>query len=134
MKFHDEKKGDIVLLTLEGDMIGGPAAARLSEKLRDLCDHDMRKILVDMKQIEWMNSSGLGTLIASLTTIRNCGGGFKLLNLSEKVRELLVITKLDRVFEIFDDEGEATASFTEKGSGTDYLRDPVGRRVQWENR
>ena len=112
MNINVEEKNSVVLISLEGEMIGGPAAAQLSEKLHELCDNNKKKILVDLQNIDWMNSSGLGILIGSLTTLRNCGGEFKLLHLSKKVGELLKITKLDRVFDIFEDEGEAIASFS----------------------
>ena len=111
MNFSVEEKDNFVIISIDGDMIGGPAATQLSEKLRELCDQGKKQILVDLKNVKFMNSSGLGILIGSLTTTRNCGGEFKLLHLNEKVQELLKITKLNRVFEVFDDEGKAIASF-----------------------
>jgi anti-sigma B factor antagonist len=105
------EEGSVVILECVGDMVGGPAATQLSEKIHELIGVGKTSILVDMKNVAWMNSSGLGILIAGLTTVRNSGGDLKLLHLAKKIHELLRITKLDCVFEVFDDGGEAIASF-----------------------
>ena len=112
MKSSVREKEDVVIITLEGDMVGGPDATLLSEKLRDLIEGGKNKIIVDMEKVDWMNSSGLGILIGSLTTVRNSGGDLKLIHLKKKLKELLRITKLRRVFEVFEDESEAVGSFT----------------------
>jgi len=105
-----EKQG-VVVFTVQGEMVGGPDATQVSEKIRSLLEQGKRKFLIDMEKVEWMNSSGLGILIASLTTVKNHQGQLKLLHVRKKPMELLQITKLDRVFEVFEDEGEAIASF-----------------------
>lgn len=111
MKFQDRSEGDVVVITLEGEMVGGPDAALLSDKLRELLEEKKNRIVLDMTRVDWMNSSGLGILIGSLTTVRNSGGDLKLLHLSQKLQELLRITKLGCVFEVFEDEEGAIASF-----------------------
>ncbi len=111
MEIRPEEKADVVILHLKGDMIGGPDAAMLGEELHQLIESGKRRFLLDMAEVDWMNSSGLGILIGGLTTVRNSGGDLKLLGLSRKIRELLKITKLDCVFETFDQEGEALESF-----------------------
>lgn len=111
MKFQDRTEGDVVVITLEGEMVGGPDAALLSEKLRELLEQQKNRIVLDMTKVDWMNSSGLGILIGSLTTVRNSGGDLKLFNLSGKLQELLRITKLRCVFEVFDDVEGAIGSF-----------------------
>jgi len=111
MKLSQKEKEGVVILTLEGQMVGGPDATQLTETLHDLIEHDKKQILVDLKQIDWMNSSGLGILIGAITTVRNSGGELKLMNLSQKPTQLLKVTHLDRVFDIFDSEELALASF-----------------------
>ena len=112
MKFSIKDMKDIVILTLDGGIMGGPDAALLSETLRDLVEEGKKKIVVDMEKVDKMNSSGLGILISGLTSVRNHGGELKLLHLGKKIQELLRITKLHRVFDIFDNEQEAIASFS----------------------
>ena len=112
MKFDVREKKGVVIVLLEGDMLGGPDATLLSEKFREFIGDGKNKIVVDMEKVNWMNSSGLGILIGGLTTVRNSGGDLRLLYLNDKARELLRITKLSRVFETFDDEDKAIDSFT----------------------
>ncbi|HHS12938.1 MAG TPA: anti-sigma factor antagonist [bacterium] len=111
MRIKTEESGSVVIITLEGDMIGGPDAARLADQFRVLIDQGKKRIIVNMSQVSYINSTGLGILIGGLTTVRNKGGELKLLKLEKKLRELLRITKLDCVFEIFENEEEAIASF-----------------------
>ena len=111
MKLSQKEKEGVVILTLEGEMVGGPDATQLTETLHDLIEQEKKRILVDLKQVDWMNSSGLGILIGAITTVRNSGGDLKLMNLSQKPMQLLKITHLDRVFDIFESEELALASF-----------------------
>ncbi len=111
MKFDVREKKGVVIVLLEGEMLGGPDATLLLEKFREFIGAGRNRIVVDMARVDWMNSSGLGILIGGLTTVRNSGGDLKLLHLNDKPQELLRITKLSRVFETFDDEDEAIDSF-----------------------
>ena len=111
MKFDFRKIDDVQIIIINGEMVGGPDATLLSEKIREYIDLGKNKIIIDMKNVHWMNSSGLGILIGGLSTVRNQGGDLKLIHLKEKPQELLRITKLDQVFQIFDREEEALASF-----------------------
>lgn len=112
MNFTAKERENVVILTLEGEMVGGPDATLLTEKLRDLINSNKNKIVVDLNQVNYMNSSGLGILIAGLTTVRNSGGDLKLLHLAKRLVDLIKITKMDRVFAIFDDEDKAIDSFS----------------------
>lgn len=112
MNFTAKERDNVVILTLEGEMVGGPDATLLTEKLRDLINSNKNKIVVDLNQVNYMNSSGLGILIAGLTTVRNSGGDLKLLHLAKRLVDLIKITKMDRVFAIFDDEDKAIDSFS----------------------
>lgn len=111
MKLSVTTREKVTVITLEGDMVGGPDATLLSEKLRDLSEKDQNRIVVNMEKVDFMNSSGLGILIGAVTTVRNSGGDLKLLRVGRKLQELLRITKLQCVFDVFEDEDEAVASF-----------------------
>ncbi len=112
MKFDIRERRGVVVIALDGEMVGGPDATVLTEKLHDLIDSGKNRIVVDLACVDWMNSSGLGILIGGLTTVRNSGGELKLLNLPKKIQGLLKVTKLDRVFEVFENEGEVVGSFS----------------------
>jgi anti-sigma B factor antagonist len=109
MKCVTEEKANIVIMRVEGRI--GPDATLISEKVYDCIDQGKHRILVDMKLVNWMSSTGLGILIGSLTTLRNHNGDLKLLNVGEKVREILRVTKLDKIFETYEDEEKAIGSF-----------------------
>ena len=111
MEFQIKEQKDVVIIELIGDMVGGPDAVRLTEKLHELVGQKKVRIVVNLCRIKWMNSSGLGILIGGLNTVRNNEGDLKLCCLSEKTRHLLKITQLDRVFEIFDQEEEAIEKY-----------------------
>ena len=112
MRFEIKEKGDIVIIVLDGEMVGGPDATMLTEKLHGLIEEGRNHIIIDMTKVNYMNSSGLGILIGGLTTVRNNGGKLRLLNLAPKLQEMLRITKLDQVFTLYDDEGKAIASLS----------------------
>jgi len=111
MHIQIDKGSEVVRISLDGEMIGGPDATRLAETFHELIENGHQKILMDMEKVSWMNSSGLGILIGGLTTLRNAGGDLKLLNLAKKIQDLLRITKLLGIFEVYTNEEEAIASF-----------------------
>ncbi|MFO7890087.1 MAG: STAS domain-containing protein [bacterium] len=114
MKFTIEERDNIILIRMEGDVIGGPDAATISEKIRDFLSQGKKKFIIDLKSVRWMNSSGLGVLIGCLTTVRNNQGKLILLHIPTKVKELLKLTKLERVFQQFENEDTAIENFKEK--------------------
>jgi anti-sigma B factor antagonist len=111
MQFSMKEKKGVTVITIEGKMIGGPDAALLSEKLHELIEKGQKRFVVNMEKVDWMNSSGLGILIGGLTTVRNHQGDFKLCCLGKKPKELLEITKLNKVFSIHAQEDEAIVDF-----------------------
>ncbi len=111
MKMKQTEQDNIVILELSGKIMGGPDAALLNEKLYELIEAGKTKIIADLNKVDWMNSSGLGILIGGLTTMRNNDGNLKLVNVTERIKSLLMITKLLNVFETFDSVDEAIASF-----------------------
>jgi anti-sigma B factor antagonist len=94
----------------------GKDAVWLRHKFRALAERDEKQILLNMADITYVDSSGLGELVAAYTRVSKLGGELKLLNLTERVTELMVITKLLTVFESFDDELVAVGSYTVRES------------------
>ncbi len=111
MEIQQREQNDIVILALSGKIIGGPDATLFNDKLHDLIESGKNKVIADLSQVDWMNSSGLGILISALTTIRNSGGDLKIANGPEKIKNLLTITKLVNVFPIYDTIEDAIASY-----------------------
>ena len=111
MKLTDRELNNIVILEPKGKIMGGPDASLLHDKLYELIENDRKKIVIDLSRVEWMNSTGLGILISSYTTLRNHEGELKLANVTDKIRSLLTITKLVTVFDSHDSVEEAVKSF-----------------------
>jgi len=103
--------GDVILLDLRGRITLGEETERLRTKVRQLIEAGRRKILLDLKEVSYIDSVGLGTLIASYTSARKEGGEVKLLHLPAGVHHLLQITRLSTVFDIYDDLDAACRSF-----------------------
>jgi anti-sigma B factor antagonist len=111
MNLKEKDINGIVVLELSGKVMGGPDANLLSEKLHELVDKKKTKVVADLGKVSWMNSSGLGILIGGLTTMRNNNGDLKLINVTERIKSLLIITKLITIFETFESLDEAVDSF-----------------------
>lgn len=91
--------GEVVVFYLKGKLMGGPESVEVGEAIRRFINSGKRKFVIDLGDVEWINSSGLGMLIGGLTSIRNVGGSLILARLTEKIESLLIITKLSTVFE-----------------------------------
>ncbi len=111
MKLVDYEKEGIFVLEPKGKIMGGPDATLLHEKLHECIDQGKKKVVIDLAQVDWMNSTGLGILISGLTTLKNNGGELKLANVTEKIQSLLTITKLVTVFDAHDSVEDAIKSF-----------------------
>jgi anti-sigma B factor antagonist len=111
MKLNFYEKDGIAILEPKGKIMGGPDATLLHDQLHEFIEKGKKKVVVDMAQVEWMNSTGLGILISGLTTLRNNQGELKLANVTGKIQSLLTITKLITVFEAFDSVEDAVKSF-----------------------
>lgn len=111
MKLSHHEKNGVVVLEPHGKIMGGPDATLLHDQLHDLIAEKKLKVVIDLSQVDWMNSTGLGILISSLTTLRNSQGDLKLASVTDKIQSLLTITKLITVFEAYDSVDEAVASF-----------------------
>ena len=111
LEVNERQAGDVTILDLSGAVRMGDGAVSLPNAIRGLNDQGNKKILLNLADVKNVDSSGIGELIANYTTISRDGGQLKLLNLTEKIQNLLVITKLLTVFDSFEDEGEALNSF-----------------------
>ncbi len=103
--------GDVTILDLSGAVRMGDGAVSLRNAIRSLIDQGNKKILLNLSGVKNIDSSGIGELIANYTTLSRDGGQLKLLKLTDKIRDLLVITKLLTVFDSYDDEAEALNTF-----------------------
>jgi anti-sigma B factor antagonist len=112
MKVLKERKGDITVLRLRGTLMGGPDSKVFDEALAEVLQSGATSVLVDMADISWVNSTGLGILIAGHRTVSTKGGSLKLLHVSKRIESLLMVTKLNTLFESYDDEAQAYASFS----------------------
>lgn len=111
MKISTRQVDGITILDLSGRITLGEGSVQLRDATRDLLAKGQKNILLNLADVNYIDSSGIGELVSAYTTIRNQGGELKLLNLTKKVHDLLQITKLYTVFDVKDDEASAIASF-----------------------
>lgn len=111
MKFKTSLHGGIPVVAIEGNLMGGPDASTLNDKLIELTDAEQKHVVVDLSGVNIINSSGLGMLIKGASTMKNAGGGLKIARASEKILELIKITKLTAILQTYNTVAEAAASF-----------------------
>lgn len=111
MKMKIREVYNAVVVELKGNIMGGPEASELNTQLHELVNQGKKNVVIDLAEVTFMNSSGLGMLISCLTTVKNAGGELKLANATEKIQSLLVITKLVQIFENYDSVDKAVESF-----------------------
>jgi len=111
MQISEKKENDVTVLNLDGSLMGGPEAVSLNEKINRLLDEKSLKVVLNLEQVERVNSSGLGILIKVLTTFKRNGGELKLAHVNPKIENLLVVTKLNTIFESYETEESAVNSF-----------------------
>lgn len=112
MKITTRQVDGVTILDLSGRITLGEGSVMLRDAVRDLLAKGSKQILLNLADVNYIDSSGIGELVSAYTTARNQGGELKLLNLTKKVHDLLQITKLYTVFDVKDDEASAIASFT----------------------
>lgn len=101
----------VTVMDLSGRITLGEGSVALREAVREALAAGSKKILLNVADVNYVDSAGLGELVGAYTSVKNAGGELKLLNISKKIKDLLVITKLVTVFEVKNDEKEAIASF-----------------------
>ena len=101
----------VTVLNLNGRITLGEGSVQIRDAIRDLIGKGQKRILLDLGEVNYIDSSGLGELVSAYTTVKNQGAALKLLKLTRKVHDLLQLTKLYTVFDIYDAEASAIASF-----------------------
>ena len=104
-------KEGIVILDAKGQMVAGESADRLRERLKAMAEAGPANVILNLAHVDYIDSSGLGALVMSFSALRKKEGTLKLLNLTRRNVELLVLTKLETVFEVYDEEQSAVNSF-----------------------
>ncbi|HEU4710234.1 MAG TPA: STAS domain-containing protein [Pyrinomonadaceae bacterium] len=107
----ERQAGDVTILDMSGEVRIGDSSVAFRDVVRKLTADGKNKILLNLAGVNYVDSSGIGELIANYTTVSRQGGQLKLLNLTDRIQNLLVITKLLTVFDSYEDEGEALKSF-----------------------
>lgn len=110
--------GGVAIVDISGRITLGEESAALRELVCDLLSKGHKKILFNLADVNYMDSTGLGHLVSSFTSVRKQGGELKLLNLTNKIQDLMQITKLYTVFDILDNEAAALKSFGQSASAT----------------
>jgi anti-sigma B factor antagonist len=111
VKMSNRQVGDVTVVDASGRITLGEGASVFRDTIRDLAAKGNKKILVNLADVSYIDSSGIGEMVSSFTTVTNHGGQLKLLSLTKRVKDLLQITKLYTVFEVFEDESSAVRSF-----------------------
>ncbi|HLK34046.1 MAG TPA: STAS domain-containing protein [Terriglobales bacterium] len=111
MKANTRQVDGVTIVDLSGRITLGEGSVILRDTVRDLVGKGSKKILLNLGEVNYIDSSGIGELVSAFTSVRNQGGELKLLNLTKKVHDLLQITKLYTVFDVKDDETAAIKSF-----------------------
>ena len=111
LDIHKREKEGVTILDLKGRLVVGEPSVRLREKLAEQTTQGVRKVILNLNGVEYIDSTGLGSMVICYTSLQKAGGTMKLLNLTRRNIELLVLTKLSTVFEVFVSEQDAVNSF-----------------------
>jgi anti-sigma B factor antagonist len=111
MQIEERAVGEVVVLDLKGRVTLGDGDELLKDKVNSLVNRGFKKIVLNLAEVPYVDSAGLGEIVRTYTTVSRQGGSLKLLNLTKRISDLLSITKLLTVFETFDTESEAIKSF-----------------------
>ena len=114
MSVKERLDGDVAIMSVSGNLMGGPETTAVHDKVREVVGKGHKKLVIDLAGVKWINSSGLGVLMGSMTTMKNADGEMKLANVTQKVRSLLIVTQIITFFETYDSLEDAVSSFTSK--------------------
>jgi len=112
MQIDERAVGDVTVLDLKGKITLGEGDELLKDKVNSLVNQGRKKIVLNLAQVPYIDSAGLGEVVRTFTTVSRQGGSLKLLNLTKRITDLLSITKLLTVFETYESESEAVKSFS----------------------
>lgn len=111
LEIAQRESEEVAVLDMKGRLTVGDSAAALRDYLRELSAAGKNNVVLNLAEVDYIDSTGLGSLVVAYTTLRKAGGHLRLLNVNRRNIELLVLTKLTTVFELFDDEQHAVNSF-----------------------
>jgi anti-sigma B factor antagonist len=114
MRIKEKIVEDVAVLTFSGDLVGEPETTKVREKIYSLIAEDINNVVIDMGDVAYVNSSGLGSLISALTSLRNAKGDLKLARVGKKVKSIFVVTQLVKVFDTYETVDRALAGFRKK--------------------
>jgi anti-sigma B factor antagonist len=112
MQIEERAIGDVIVLDLKGRITLGEGDELLKDKVNSILSQGHKKVILNLADVPYIDSAGLGEIVRTYTTVSRQGGGLKLLNLTKRITDLLSITKLLTVFETFESESEAVRSFS----------------------
>ncbi|MEE9169388.1 MAG: STAS domain-containing protein [bacterium] len=111
MTIKEEIRDNIAILHLKGNMMGGPDTMEVHEKVKSLIGDKVTNVVIDLSKVKWMNSSGLGALMACMSSLKNSDGQLKISGATEKIKNLFMITKLMTIFNTYETVDRAVASY-----------------------
>lgn len=117
MTLKSRETGDVLILDASGKLTLGEASSAVRDAVRKALADGKRKLILNLADVNYVDSAGIGELVSAFTSVTNQGGEMRLLKVSNKIKDVLQITKLYTVFQVYDDEQAALASFS-KGSAT----------------
>jgi anti-sigma B factor antagonist len=116
MKIDEKTVDNILVLELSGELMGGEETKPLQERVYKAIEDNKPYVVLDMKGLKWMNSSGLGIIMSCLTTLRGSDGDLRIAGTSDRVRRPIEVTKLDQVIKLFDSVDAAIQSYATGGN------------------
>ena len=116
LQFDSKVVGDVCVLVPEGKIVIGDEVGAMREKIKEVLQSGCKNILVSLEKVSYMDSTGVGALVGSFSTIQKQGGQLKLTNLSQRTRDILLVTKLLTVFDVYENEADGIKSFAAKKS------------------
>jgi anti-sigma B factor antagonist len=112
MQIHEREVSDVTILDIHGKLTLGEGDELLRDKINSLIHQGRKKLILNLAEVPYIDSAGLGEIVRTYTTVSRQGGSLKLLNLTKRIQDLLAITKLLTVFETFESENDAVKSFS----------------------
>ncbi len=112
MSVKEKIVSNVAVLTVSGKLMGGPETWEIHEKVKGLINDEMKKVVIDLSKVKWMNSQGLGMLMSCHTSLKNVEGALKISGATDKVQSLFMITQMITIFDTYDTSDLAVASFS----------------------
>ncbi len=111
MSLKELVQGDVVVLTLRGNMLGDSETETFRERIKALVAEGFLKVVLDLSSAAWVNSAGLGAMISALTTLNRMGGDLRIANITDKIQSLFLVTQLIKVFKTYESVERAVSSY-----------------------